>query len=333
MPTDTTTKPEASATPGDVAEARPKPKSGRRAGWFILALLLVLGLASAVVAVWRPLQVTLTTQAATQARLTSQLEALSTWQATASDDLSALEGRSRGLAARINQLGPERLTQWALAEADYLLRTAQRAAQLDYDPARAALALDLANATLAPVSGSDSLRASIDALRAQLRSLTIPDTSALAEELAQATKILQTAPLREPGVLPSEARPPGWRGALQHAWQQLGDVIVLQRVGSPVQPLLRPQEAQYLRQQFALKLASAEYALRRRDTTAAQSDLGDLEAWASAYLDTSEPAVADALATVRRLAGLELRPPLPDLSGPQEQLATLRRTTAADRLP
>nr|ART38027.1 F95 [uncultured bacterium] len=296
-------------------------------------MLLFLGLVGAGVSVWRPLQARLATQAAAQERLVQQLDALSAWQATASDDLSALEGRSRGLAARLEQLGPERLNAWALAEAEYLLRNAQRAARLDYDPARAALALDLASATLAPVPGSGALRASLDELGAGLRSQKVPDTTVLADELAQAARALQAAPLREPGTPPRDTSAPGWRGALQHAWQQLGDVIVLQRVGSPVQPLLRPQEAQYLRQQFALKLASAEYAVRRRDTAAAQSDIGDLQAWAEAYLDTSTPAVVDALATLRRLASLDLRPALPDLSGPEEQLATLRRAMATDHTP
>ncbi|WP_448510170.1 uroporphyrinogen-III C-methyltransferase [Immundisolibacter sp.] len=282
---------------------------------------------------WQPLQAQLAGQAQTQADLARRLDALDAWQGTASDDLAALEGRSRALTARLEQLAPARLTAWSLAEADYLIRSAQRAAQLDYDPARAALALELASSSLAAVPGSSGLRAAIDSNRAALTKVRVPDLDTLSGQLAQAASALKTAPLREPGPVAVESTPPGWRGAAQQAWRQLSEVIVVQRVDAPVQPLLRPQEQQYLRQQLALKLAAADYALRRRDTSALHGELTDLRAWADAYLDGSTPATAQALVALDELGGLELSPALPDFSGLSEQLAALRRTASVDRMP
>lgn len=303
----------------------------------LLALLVAIAflLASAAVwlRVWQPLQAQLAEQTATQAEMARRLDALDTWRTTASDDLAALEGRSRGLAARLDQLGPARLTAWSLAEADYLVRSAQRAAHFDYDPARAALALSLASASLAPVPGSGGMRTAIDSARAALEQVRVPDINALSGELTQAANTLKAAPLREPGTPAVEAPQPGWRGAVQQAWHQLGEVIVVQRVDTPVQPLLRPQERQYLRQQLALKLSAADFALRHRDTAALQGELADLHSWADAYLDSAEPATAGALASLSRLADLDLRPPLPDLSGLGEQLEALRRTATVDRMP
>jgi uroporphyrin-3 C-methyltransferase len=314
------------------------PSRPRRNPWpfllFLLAIAIAL-LAGAAVWLrgWQPLQAQLATQAQTQAELARRLDALDSWQSTASDDLAALEGRSRALTARLEQLGPARLTAWSLAEADYLIRSAQRAAQFDYDPARAALALELASSSLAAVPGSSGLRAAIDSASAALAKVRVPDLDTLSGQLAQAASALKTAPLREPGTVAVESTPPGWRGAAQQAWRQLSEVIVVQRVDVPVQPLLRPQEQQYLRQQLALKLAAADYALRRRDTGALQGDLTELRAWADAYLDSSAPATAQALATLNDLAGTDLRPPLPDFSGLSEQLAAVRRAASADRMP
>ena len=315
------------------ARSRPRPSP-----WPFLLFLLAIAIALLAGAAvwqrgWQPLQAQLATQAQAQADLARRLDALDTWQSTASDDLAALEGRSRALTARLEQLGPARLTAWSLAEADYLIRSAQRAAQFDYDPARATLALDLASASLAPVPGSGGLRAAIDGASAALAKVRVPDLGTLSGQLAQAANALKTAPLREPGTVAVESTPAGWRGAAQQAWRQLSEVIVVQRVDAPVQPLLRPQERQYLRQQLALKLAAANYALRRRDSSALQGELTDLRVWADAYLDSSAPATAQALVALNDLAGTDLRPPLPDFSGLSEQLEALRRAATADRMP
>lgn len=301
---------------------------------FLLVVAIVLVASAAVwLRVWQPLQAQLATQTQAQTDLTKRLDALDIWQSTTSEDIAALERRSRRLTARLDQLGPARLTAWSLAEADYLIRSAGRAAQFDYDPARAALALHLASASLAPVPGSGSMRTAIDSARGALERVSVPDLNALSDEFAQAANTLKAAPLREPGTAVVESTPPGWRGALQQAWRQLSEVIVVQRVGTPVQPLLRPQERQYLRQQLALKLAAADYALRRRDTTALQDELADLRGWADAYLDVNAPATAQALAALNRLASTDLRPALPDFSGLGEKLEALRRSATADRTP
>lgn len=298
-------------------------------------LAVLLGCAGAVwLRLWQPLQAQLGAQTTALAELTGRLDALDAWQATASDDLSALEGRNRGLTARLDQLGPARLAAWSLAEANYLVRSAQRAAHFDYDPARAALALSLASASLSPVPDSSAARAAIDSARAALENVQVPDIDALGSEFTQAANTLKAAPLREPGTpAPQSAGPTGWRGAAQQAWSQLSDVIVVQRGGAPVQPLLRPDEGQYLRQQLALKLTAADQALRRRDSAALASELTDVSQWAQAYLDGSTPGTVSALAVLTKLTNTDLRPPLPDLSDLSDQLATLARAASPDRNP
>lgn len=329
-----------------IADVRPGPARetlapvARRGKWRRVAVTLVLLLAVLTLAgaggwrlLWQPLQTRLAEHAERLDTHSRQLDALDAWRGTASEDLAAFESRLRALSQRVDQLGPERLAGWSLAEADYLLRSAVRAATLDYDPVRAALALQLASATLAPVPGSEGLRRAIDGARAALDTVRVPDIGALGGELAKAGQTLQAAGLREPGVAPALATNPGWRGTVQQVWRQLSEVIVVQRVGTPVQPLLRPDEAEYLHAQLALKLAAAELALRRRDNDALRRDVADVQEWAAAYLDTGTSATADALATLARLAGVDLRPALPDLSGLDGQLDALRRRGAADRMP
>ena len=283
--------------------------------------------------IWLPLRAQLAEQARNQTELARRLDALDAWQATLNDDVAALEGRSRDLARRLDRLGPAQLAEWSLAEAAYLLRGAQRSAGVDYDPARAALALGLASASLAPVPHSDSVRRAIDSARAALEKVQGPDLNALGEELAQAATSCGPRPCGNRARRWSQPRRPAGAARVQQLWNQLGDIIVVQRVGTPVQPLLRPQEHAYLRQQLALKLTAADFALHRRDSLALQAELADLRSWADAYLDTSQPATAEALASLTRLAGIDLRPPLPDLSGLDEQLEALRRAVSADRMP
>lgn len=324
--------PTAAATTDTPPPPRPRPARYR---WAFLALLLIVvaGVVAAAAVwqrAWQPLQVQLVALTQTQADLAKRVDELGIWQSIASEDLAALEGRSRSLTNRLDQLGPARLTTWSLAEAHYLIRSAQRAAQFDYDPARAALALQLASSSLEPVPGSSGLRATIDSAHDALQRAQVPDLNVLSDEFTQAANTLKAAPFREPGTAIVAPTPPGWRGALQQAWHQLGEVIVVQRVGTPVQPLLRPQESQYLRQQLALKLATADYALRRRDTAALQRELTELRGWTDAYLDSSTPAMTQALVALDRLATLNLRPALPDFSGLDAQLEALRRTATAD---
>lgn len=328
--------PDQPAVPADTTPQAPR----RRRLWPALLTVLVLAgvpLSAALLwqRAWLPLRAELDAQRQAQAELARRLDALETWQTVASDDLAALETHSRELAARLNELEPSRLTAWAIAEADHLVRSAQRAVAVDHDPARAALALRLASANLTPVPGSDPARRAIDAACSALEQVQMPDIGSLGRELARAADVLAAAPLREPGAPPIEATPGGWRGAVQQAWQQLSDVIVVQRVGTPVQPLLRPHETDYLRQQLALKLAAADYALQRRDTEAFRRQLADLQTWVTAYLDTTAAATGAALATLTRLGGVDLQPPLPDLSDLDGALLTLRRATlpTADGAP
>jgi uncharacterized protein HemX len=334
--------PESPAEPAQTADAQPEPPraaarsaSFGRVAAFMLLFLVALALAGvgAWRLLWEPLQAQLAQYVSRQDEQAREVEALRAWQGMASEDLAGFESRLHALAQRVDQLGPERLADWSLAEADHLLRSAERAARFDYDPARAALALELASATLAPLPGSYELRRAIDGARVALGELRVPDLGVLGGELARAGRALQAAGLREPGTAPSPASATGWQGAVQQAWQQLSEVIVVQRVGTPVQPLLRPHETQYLHEQLALKLIAAEMALRQRDGEAWRRDLADLNDWAVAYLDTGAPDTAAALATLTRLAGVDLRPPLPDLAGLSEQLDALRRRRAADRMP
>jgi uroporphyrin-3 C-methyltransferase len=315
------------------AGSRPKARWAARAVLVVLLVVLALAGVGGWRFVWQPLQAQLADHAQRLAAYGQRLDALEVWEGMASEDLAAFESRLRALSQRVDQLGPERLSAWSLAEADHLLRSAARATAFDYDPVRAALALRLASATLGPVAGTGEVRRAIDRARAALEEARVPDVGALGSELVQAGQTLRSAGLREPGVAPMPVATPGWRGTVQQVWQQLSEVIVVQRTGAPVQPLLRPQEAEYLRQQLALKLTAAELALRRRDSDVFRRDMTDLRDWAEAYLDTRPPETAAALATLTRLADIELRPALPELSGLGGQLDALRRQNATDRTP
>ena len=91
-------------------------------------------------------------------------------------------------------------------------------------------------------------------------------------------------------------------------------VFIVRRTDKPVDRLL-PQEQEVLVQQLlALKLESARAALLQNDTATFRSALDSSLQWLADYYLIDDPAVSATRAELQRLRGLELDPPLPDLS-------------------
>lgn len=119
-----------------------------------------------------------------------------------------------------------------------------------------------------------------------------------------------------------------WLGEL---WQELRQLVRIERIDRTDPGLLAPRETFFLRENLRLRLLSARLALLARDGRSFRSDLKQADDWLGHYFDTNAPAVQDAQATLKSLIKLDvMRDPI-DLN---ETLSALRNfKLARDRGP
>jgi len=227
---------------------------------------------------------------------------------------------------------------WALAEVEYLAIIAMQRLNLARDPQTALEALeaaqrrvrDLKNPALVPVR--EQLTRDINALRA------VPETDAegmalyLADLIERAEKLplaadttVRTVPAA--GAAPAEEAG-GWRDVLRAIWQELRQLVVIQREDSPPTELLAPDERYFLYQNLRIELAAARQAVLHRDTRNLQASVELIDDWLERYFNTDAEAVINIRETLDRMATVELTPELPDISGSLESIRAWQRKRA-----
>ncbi|WP_455375695.1 uroporphyrinogen-III C-methyltransferase, partial [Kaarinaea lacus] len=91
-------------------------------------------------------------------------------------------------------------------------------------------------------------------------------------------------------------------------------LFTIQRTNEPVEPLLPPQEKQFLKHNLNLKIEEARIALLNQETALFQKNLTAVEDWTKKYFNDQDPSVATMLQSVSELKQVELQPSLPDIS-------------------
>jgi len=224
--------------------------------------------------------------------------------------------------------------RWMVAEVEYLMQVAGQRLALARDPQTALEALRLADRRLQETGdpGWMGVRELLAEEIAALSALRLPDVPALAAELAGlAGQVSALAPRSAIAATPAaEPTPPAagdgaWRRVLRDGWEGFRSLVVVRRHDGPVPTFLPPDEAYSIGQTLQLQIETARLALLRGD---AQSYRGSLEAarqLLAARYDPTDSSVAAAVAGLERLAAIDLRPALPDLS------RSLRALRARDR--
>lgn len=108
----------------------------------------------------------------------------------------------------------------------------------------------------------------------------------------------------------ASAAPAGWQGILSawlgEVWQELRQLVRIERLDTPDPALLPPRETFFLRENLRLRLLSARLALLARDGRTYQTDLREAAAWIERHYDTHASSVQQALTTLRELARLDV---------------------------
>ncbi len=90
-----------------------------------------------------------------------------------------------------------------------------------------------------------------------------------------------------------------------------------------------PEQRWFLVQNLKLQLETARLAVLKEDTASLRASITTALDWLDAYFDRSDADVANAMESLGRMAELELRPDLPDLSSSLETVRASRYRAGA----
>ena len=184
----------------------------------------------------------------------------------------------------------------------------QRMDQPRYAALRRALARNiekLKGLPLVDIYGSsarlDEVIAAVDKLPLAMDAHVKPEKSAAAAPLAGA---------------------PVWERVLGEMWQELRQLVRIQRTGVQDAALLAPDQAFFLRENLKLRLVGARVALLSRDTKSYQVDLSAAQGLLEKHFEKGDPAVTAMIGTLRKLQAAQVQVDIPDLA---ETLEALRK--------
>ena len=186
----------------------------------------------------------------------------------------------------------------------------QRMDQPRYAALRRALARNiekLKGLPLVDIYGSsarlDEVIAAVDKLPLAMDAHVKPEKSAAAAPLAGA---------------------PVWERVLGEMWQELRQLVRIQRTGVQDAALLAPDQAFFLRENLKLRLVGARVALLSRDTKSYQVDLSAAQGLLEKHFEKGDPAVTAMIGTLRKLQAAQVQVDIPDLAETLEALRKLR---------
>lgn len=321
-----------------------KPRTPK---WLLFLLLLIIAaLAALAYCGWSELR----NYQAAQAQLTAKLEQQERhWQdvqqrigqlgnrqqqelAGWAESLQGVDRRLEEHSRRLKSLSTTTREDWLLAEAEYLLRLANQRLQMERGTIGALGLLQAADQILHQLDDSelfgvrDTLARDIAALKLAPnidRSGLYLRLAALAENieaLPELPRLEATAPAEtneRPQAQAAEQPPVGFAAAVQaHFWSamdQLKHQVRIRHSDQPLQPLLPPDGARYLRQNIRFNLEQAQLAMLREEDAIYRHSLQQAEGLLRQYfaLQPAAQIIADQL---QELAQADIVVKLPSIS-------------------
>ncbi|MCC2658850.1 MAG: hypothetical protein K0Q76_3958 [Panacagrimonas sp.] len=334
----------------------PPPAPRRRRAWPVLLFLVVLAIAGlAGWQWWEQRERNTNLEAAHAARvngLDARLESLESLtgeqttrladQSRTSDrngtEIAALKSRIEDtltLMSRISEDLSGGRTRFQLAAIEHLLVLANDQLLLERDVRSALVALDSADARLAQLSDPQlfPVREALAEERTALRAVPVADLSSAALTLSSLIGRVPSLPLQShaptqfhsPDMRDSSTAddaPDGWRRLLAAIKTAVRSLFTIRREDNTSAMRLLPPEAEaVVYHVLALRLEGARVALLSGKTVSMREQLRSAVEWLDSQFKKDDPGVLAMKAELDRLQGLELSPPLPDIS---RSLAALR---------
>ncbi|SHI01973.1 uroporphyrinogen-III C-methyltransferase [Ferrimonas marina] len=252
---------------------------------------------------------------------------------------SAQDEVKREIASEREKAQQRKPRDWMIAEADYLVRMASRKLWLEQDPATAEALLKDADSRLAMLGEAEltPIRKALASDLALLAKQPRNDRAGMALAMEALVQQIDSLPLNNV-TLPELAAEPDsvevsddvseWRANLSKSWRALtDDFITVSRRQGPVEPLLAPEQAWYLREHLKGKLLQAQLSLYHGDKPAMDQALATAQGWIRDYFDLSSAQVEGALNQLDSWRATDIAPLQPirfSSSAPLEALVAER---------
>ncbi|KXJ47922.1 MAG: hypothetical protein AXW16_06665 [Cycloclasticus sp. Phe_18] len=216
--------------------------------------------------------------------------------------------------------------QWLIAEAEYLVSTANT---------RLLLAADIATAIVALQSADQRLKENGDpmtfAVRRQLakeintlKSTQKPDIVGLSSQILALEDAVSNMSISEPHAGTAQAPeigkgepspiPGNIQETLNNAWENFSKLVVVRRNDKPMAALMTPERVELIRKNLALKLESARLALINQNQALYTESIAISRKWLADYFDASEPSVKTALEQLDSLENTNIISELPSIA-------------------
>jgi uroporphyrin-3 C-methyltransferase len=236
-------------------------------------------------------------------------------------------------ARELLEAGNRTRTDWLLAEAEYLLRIANQRLMIEKDIRGALAALESADEVLNETDdiGVYPVRQQLAREMLTLKGLTDVDRTGLyltleaaIESIQQLTDSALTSDRmastleqsRSEGAADTNAATSNWwADAWRDAKSTLSRVVVVRRLDEPVKPLLSPEQSAYARLNLQLMLEEAELAVLQGHQQLYTRSLAKASKAIDSWYDSSNPKILALADTLEELAGKNIDPRLPDISG------------------
>lgn len=351
--------PEAAAEPSPGPAAEPPAAPARASRWRRAALSLIVIVAVAGLIAWQWRQNRIETGAVRQELAQKLADADAKTRADrrlaqeARDAVSAIQEKIGGLESRLGQTEAQQAAletlirdlsrnrdDWALTEVEQALIAANQQLRLSGDVTAVLAALRTAQDKLQPLTQPElnGLRKAIGSDIARLEKQPTIDTAGVGAQLDKLLARVDDLPLAmdvrpQPGgaAAPGAAEDKLWKRLLRETWEELKQLVRVQRMDRPDIPLLAPSQAFFLRENLKLRLLGARLALLARDMRSYKADLGAARDWLRRYYDVGDDAVARAVNLLSNLYAVELSGEVPDISASLEAMRAYRRERAAQK--
>ncbi len=236
--------------------------------------------------------------------------------------------------------------QWRVAEAEYLIRVANQRLNLMGDPVTAREALKSADERLSATADPawTGVREVLAREMTQLKAVPNVDSAGITAELTALSEQVDQLPLLEDGVVrlasagePAESSETAETGTqndlmriLDDFWQGFKSMMVVRHHDRPVTAMLPPEQRYFLLQNLKLKLETAKAALMGRNPELYRDNLDAAGQWVNDYFQPADPRVQGFITQLQALAGRDVAPELPDISGSLRALQARRQSLSME---
>lgn len=230
-----------------------------------------------------------------------------------------------------------------IAEVEQLMTIANQQLQLAGNIKPALLALQTADSRLQQIDTPQviQLRKALSDDIQRLQSLPLVDVVGMSVKLENLAGSVDKLPLvsdRHPQMQSTQApdwEASSWSKLAYEVWQDIKNIIRLERIDRPEQPLLAPDQNYFLRENIKLRLLSARIALLQHDEVTYRADLRAAEKWLMEHFDLRESSSKIMLSTIRQLSADNIIIEVPDINESLTLISkyklTLERGKPADR--